>query len=105
MNEKKEKKLEINLPEGKAGGNYSNLAVITHSPSEFILDFCQMLPGTPKANVASRVIMNPIHAKALYKTLEANIKRFEQSFGEIKDISHPPVSNISSGGAKTKLPN
>ncbi|MCK5519492.1 MAG: DUF3467 domain-containing protein [Candidatus Marinimicrobia bacterium] len=102
MTEKVEKKLEINLPENKSGGHYSNLAVITHSPSEFILDFCQMMPGTPKANVASRIIMNPLHAKALYKTLEANLKRFEQNFGEIKDISHPPVSNINPG---KKLPN
>ena len=70
-----DKRLEINLSEDKAGGDYSNLAIVTHSPSEFIIDFCRVMPGTPKANVASRIILNPLHAKALVKTLEANLER------------------------------
>ena len=105
MPEAKEKKLEINLPEAKAGGNYSNLAIITHSPSEFILDFCQMMPGTPKANVASRIIMNPLHAKALYKTLAVNIQRFEKTFGEIKEIGHPHSNVNTLSAPPKKLPN
>ena len=99
-----EKRLEINLPEAKAGGEYSNLAIVTHSPSEFIVDFCQVMPGTPKANVASRIILNPLHAKALVKTLEANIRRYEQNFGTIKELSAPPATKIRFDSDK-KLPN
>lgn len=98
MNEEKNqkgRKMEINLSEQKASGEYSNLAIVTHSTTEFILDFCQVLPGMPKANVASRIILNPQHAKALLKTLEVNIKRYEQSFGEIKEIRHPQNQTIN----------
>lgn len=91
----KSQKMEINLSEQKASGEYSNLAIVTHSPAEFILDFCQVLPGMPKANVAARIILNPQHAKALMKTLEINIQRFEQSFGQIKEISHPQNQTIN----------
>ncbi len=84
-----EKKLEINLNENIAGGKYSNLAVVTHSPSDFILDFCQVLPGMKKANVCSRIILSPQHAKALLNTLNLNVKKYEQTFGEIKAVVHP----------------
>ncbi len=104
MDEAKEHKLEINLPEAKAGGDYSNLAVVTHSPSEFVLDFCQMMPGTPKANVVSRIILNPMHAKALFRTLGANIERFEATFGEIRELAPPPQAAVSLN-QKKKLPN
>jgi len=87
--------MEINLSEQKASGEYSNLAIVTHSPTEFILDFCQVLPGMPKANVAARIILNPQHAKALMKTLEINIRRYEQTFGQIKEISHPQNQTIN----------
>ena len=86
---KNEQKLEINLNENVAGGQYSNLAVVTHSPSDFILDFCQVLPGMKKAQVCSRIILSPQHAKALLSTLNVNIKKYEQMFGEIKEIRHP----------------
>ena len=66
-----------------ANGTYSNLAIISHSPSEIILDFAQMLPGTPNANVRSRIIMNPIHAKRLLAALNDNIQKYEQNFGPI----------------------
>ncbi|HAE88064.1 TPA: DUF3467 domain-containing protein [Candidatus Marinimicrobia bacterium] len=98
MNDEKDQKpkeMEINLSEQKASGDYSNLAIVTHSASEFILDFCQVLPGMPKANVASRIILNPQHAKALLKTLEVNIHRYEQAFGEIKEIRHPQNQTIN----------
>jgi hypothetical protein len=91
----KTQKMEINLNEQKASGEYSNLAIVTHSPTEFILDFCQVLPGLPKANVAARIILNPQHAKALMKTLEINIHRYEQAFGAIKEISHPQNQTIN----------
>ncbi|MDD3806813.1 MAG: DUF3467 domain-containing protein [Candidatus Marinimicrobia bacterium] len=93
--ESKTKKMEINLSEQKASGEYSNLAIVTHSASEFILDFCQILPGMPKANVVSRIILNPQHAKSLLKTLEINIQRYEQTFGKIKEIPNPQNQTIN----------
>jgi len=87
MNEKKEaKRIEININEKTAQGKYANLQIVTHSPSEFILDFCQLLPGLPKAQVVSRMILSPQHAKSLVNTLAANVARYEQNFGEIKDV-------------------
>ena len=85
-NEKNDaKRIEININEKTAQGKYANLQIVTHSPSEFILDFCQLLPGLPKAQVVSRMILSPQHAKALVNTLAANVARYEQNFGEIKD--------------------
>ncbi len=86
MNKENEntKRIEININEKTAQGKYANL----QSPGEFILDFCQVLPGLPKANVISRMILSPQHAKALMKTLAANISRYEQNFGEIKELQH-----------------
>jgi tetrahydromethanopterin S-methyltransferase subunit G len=77
-----QQQIEIDL--GTVEGVYSNLALITHSPAEFIIDFCRILPGMPKAKVVSRVIMTPQHAKLLMKALEDNIKKFEERFGEVK---------------------
>lgn len=102
-NGEQQKKLEINLNESTASGDYSNLAIVTHSASEFIVDFCQVLPGMPKANVVSRIILNPQHAKALTKTLQANILRYEQSFGEIKDIKHPQAPSIKMNPKKENI--
>jgi hypothetical protein len=85
----KQKRIEININEKTAQGLYANLQIVTHSPGEFILDFCQVLPGLPKAQVVSRLILSPQHAKALMKTLSANIARYEQNFGEIKELQHP----------------
>jgi len=76
--------LKIELPENKAEGNYSNFTVISHSGAEFVIDFARIMPGTPKAVVQSRIIMTPIHAKTLLYTLQDNIKKFEDKFGEIK---------------------
>jgi hypothetical protein len=73
MAEKEKKsKLNIELPEEVASGIYSNLAVITHSPTEFVTDFIQIMPGVPKAKVRSRIIMTPQHAKRLLKALAEN---------------------------------
>ncbi len=81
------KQLNIELGENEGQGIYSNLVIITHSPSEFIVDFARILPGLPKSKIYSRIIMTPIHAKSLLKTLEENIKRFEKQFGEIPNIA------------------
>lgn len=84
--EKDQKKLNIELPEDIAQGTYSNLAIITHSSSEFVLDFVRMMPGMPKANVKSRVILNPEHAKRLFLALKDNLQKFEATHGPIKNI-------------------
>ena len=82
-NEKKQG-LQIELTPDKAQGEYANFAIITHSSSEFILDFARMLPGVAKAQVRSRVILAPEHAKRLLGALQENIMRYENSFGTIK---------------------
>ncbi|HPF35029.1 MAG TPA: DUF3467 domain-containing protein [Candidatus Krumholzibacteria bacterium] len=82
--EKKTQQINVELPQEVAEGNYANLALIAHSPSEFILDFARMLPGLPKAKVCARMVMTPTNAKALLRTLQTNVQRYEESFGEIK---------------------
>ena len=76
--------INIELGEKEAEGIYSNLAIITHSPAEFVIDFTRVLPGVPKARVLARVIMTAQHAKLLHRALEDNITKFEMKFGEIK---------------------
>ena len=88
---KKDGKLNIELDEKVAEGTYSNLAIINHSVSEFIVDFINIMPGTPKAKVKSRIILTPQHAKRLTKALADNVKRFEKAHGEIKDYEQPPI--------------
>lgn len=88
MQEKKNvqgNQINIEVPEGVGEGIYSNLAVITHSPAEFIVDFIAMMPGVPKAKVKSRIILTPQHAKRLYKALRENVAKFEALHGEIRD--------------------
>ena len=85
MEKEQKNQINIEINDEVAGGVYSNLAIITHSPNELIVDFAQMMPGTPKAKVRSRVIMNPINAKRLYKALADNIAKYEQQFGTITD--------------------
>ena len=87
----KDGKLNIELDEKVAEGTYSNLAIINHSVSEFIVDFINIMPGTPKAKVKSRIILTPQHAKRLAKALADNVKRFEKAHGEIKDYEQPPI--------------
>ena len=78
--------INIELSEEIADGIYSNLAIITHSPAEFVVDFVRMLPGTPKAKVKSRIILTPQHAKRLMKALMDNVGKFEAVHGQIKDV-------------------
>ena len=85
MNEEKQKQNQINieLTDDIAQGTYSNLAVISHSSSEFVVDFVRIVPGVPKAKVKSRIILTAEHAKRLLMALDENIKRFESNFGKI----------------------
>ena len=76
--------LQIELKEEVAQGTYANLAIITHSSSEFILDFIRVMPGMPKAGVQSRIVVAPEHAKRLLRALEDNIAKYERVFGEIR---------------------
>ncbi len=75
--------INIELGEKEAEGIYSNLAIISHSPAEFVIDFTRLLPGVPKARVHARIIMTPQHAKLLLAALSENISRYEQQYGEI----------------------
>ncbi len=88
---KKEGQINIELDENVAEGTYSNLAIINHSVSEFIVDFINIMPGVPKAKVKSRIILTPQHAKRLTKALADNVAKFEQVHGEIKDYEQPPI--------------
>ena len=88
---KKEGQINIELDDKIAEGTYSNLAIINHSVSEFIVDFISVMPGQPKAKVKSRIILTPQHAKRLVKALAENVTRFEKSHGEIKDYDQPPI--------------
>ena len=78
-----QRKLEFELPAEVAQGHYANLAIIAHSPSEFILDFASMLPGMQKAKVKSRIVLTPEHAKRLLISLQENINHYEQNHGPI----------------------
>ncbi|WP_417236378.1 DUF3467 domain-containing protein, partial [Bizionia paragorgiae] len=84
-NKPKQGQINIELDEKVAEGTYSNLAIINHSVSEFVVDFVSIMPGTPKSKVKSRIILTPQHAKRLLKALNDNVQRFEKTHGEIKD--------------------
>lgn len=87
-------KLNIELTDEVAEGIYSNLAIITHSRSEFVIDFVKMLPGIPKAKVKSRIILTPQHAKRLLKALQDNIQKFESMHGEVKEADQQMPYNL-----------
>lgn len=76
--------ISIELGEKEAEGIYSNLAIISHSPAEFVIDYTRILPGVPKAKVLSRIVMTPQHARLLLHALEDNINKFEGQYGQIK---------------------
>ena len=92
---KKGNQLSIDLPEEVAEGIYSNLAIISHSQTEFVVDFVRLLPNVPKAKVKSRIILTPMHAKRLMKALMDNVKKFEAQHGKIGEQdapSFPPMN-------------
>ena len=87
--EKNKNQLNIEISEEVADGIYSNLAIITHSNSEFVLDFVRVMPGVPKAKVRSRILLTPQHAKRLMRALGDNITKFEALHGNIKEAELP----------------
>lgn len=95
MIEKKDNQLQIELKEDVAEGIYSNLAIIAHSTSEFVIDFVRMMPGVAKAQVKSRIVMTPEHAKRLAMALQDNLMRYEAQFGEIR---------LSERGGQAQMP-
>lgn len=101
--QKQENQLNIELSDDVADGIYSNLAIITHSHSEFIIDFIKMMPGAPKAKVKSRIILTPQHAKRLLVALKDNISKYETANGTIKDTGEgmPPLP-LNFGGPTAK---
>ena len=84
-NQNQQNQINIELTEDVADGIYSNLAVITHSNAEFVVDFVRVLPGVPKAKVKARIVLTPQHAKRLLHALNENIKKYEDQHGKIKD--------------------
>lgn len=96
QSKKNQNQLNIELNEEIAQGIYSNLAIITHSTSEFVIDFVRVMPGIPKAGVKSRIILTPEHAKRLLLALQDNVKKYESQHGMIKvtqgnDPQMPPM--------------
>lgn len=87
--------LQIELKEEIAQGTYANLAIITHSSSEFVLDFIRVMPGIPKAGVQSRVVVAPEHAKRLLRALEDNIGKYERIFGPIRICDEQPLTSMN----------
>jgi len=84
MQPNQQQQINIELGEKEAEGIYSNLALIAHSPAEFIIDFTRLVPGAPKSRVMARIIMTPQHAKSLARALDENVEKYEKQFGEIK---------------------
>src|SRR3954468_15436950 len=78
--------INIEISEEVAEGSYANLAIITHSHAEFVIDFVNVMPGTPKRKVTPRIISTPMHAKRFMKALEENVTRYEEAHGTIKDL-------------------
>ena len=91
--------INIELSEEIAEGIYSNLAMIAHSNSEFVIDFIRLMPGVPKAKVKARVVITPEHAKRLLAALKDNIEKYEASFGPIKRTDEAPKFPLNFGGA------
>ncbi len=96
---KNQNQINIELSEEVAQGTYSNLAVITHSASEFVVDFVRIMPGVPKAQVKSRIILTPEHVKRLVAALQDNIAKYESVHGTIKDVKgSAPALPLTFGG-------
>ena len=93
----KQNGLNLELDDNLAQGIYSNLALINHSISEFVVDFVNVMPGVPKAKVRSRIILTPQHAKRFSKALQENISKFERSNGEIKEYENQKPIQLNFG--------
>lgn len=96
--------LSLDISPDEMMGIYANLAIISHSPSEFVLDFARMMPGVESAKVVRRIIMTPDHAKRLLRALSENVRRFELEFGEINlpenDAGMPAGFNSFNGSSE-----
>ena len=90
MNDPKQHGIDVELSAEVAQGHYSNLAIISHSTTEFVIDFAAILPGMPKANVASRIILTPEHAKRLLLSLQENVARYEANVARI-ELAQPQI--------------
>jgi hypothetical protein len=90
-NQNEQGKINIEVDAAVAEGQYSNLAIINHSVSEFVVDFVNIMPGNPVSKVKSRIILTPQHAKRLAKALADNVAKFEKAHGVIKDYDQPPI--------------
>jgi hypothetical protein len=93
----KQSQIDIELTPEVADGIYSNLAIITHSASEFFIDFVRLLPGVPKNPVKSRIILTPQHAKRLMEALADNVRKYEERFGSIRDPQQAADRNMFVG--------
>lgn len=93
-----ENQINVELSEEIAEGVYANLAMIAHSNSEFVVDFIRLMPGVPKAKVKSRIILTPEHALRLSHALQDNIRKYEESFGEIKQSNETVPFPMNFGG-------
>lgn len=91
--------INIEITEEVAEGTYANLAIITHSHAEFVIDFVNVMPGTPKSKVKSRIIFTPQHAKRFMKALAENVNRYEASNGPIKDLEEIQIPMTFGGPA------
>lgn len=87
--------INIELTEEVAEGIYSNLAIISHSNSEFVVDFIRLMPNVPKAKVKARIVLTPQHAKRLLHALKDNIQKFEMQFGNVQETEHPGFPPMS----------
>lgn len=83
--------INIEIGEEVAEGTYANLAIITHSHAEFVIDFVNVMPGTPKSKVKSRIILTPMHAKRFLRALEDNVNRYEAANGTIQDLEQVEI--------------
>ncbi|SEJ38174.1 Protein of unknown function [Cyclobacterium xiamenense] len=93
-----QQQINVELSDEVAEGIYSNLAMIAHSNSEFVVDFIRLMPGIPKAKVKARIIMTPDHAKRLLLALKDNIEKYEKAFGKIEGGSDAPRFPLNFGG-------
>lgn len=105
MDENNKQQIGIDIKPEVASGNYSNLAIISHSRSEFVIDFATMLPGLPKPTVGERIVMTPEHAKRLLGALSDNIGKYESQFGTITLDQQPSgtfnLADLNQGGTKS----
>ncbi len=94
MDENGKRAINIELSGEAADGIYSNLVLVSHSPSEFVIDFARILPGPPKGKIHTRIIMNPQHTKSLIATLQDNLAKYERNFGPVQFPPQPGEFNL-----------